>query len=173
MGDLRLFLLGQLCKGLCLVRHEEYGVIAETALPHGGKSDGAGGLPLGGDGVSVGEGAGDRAGEVGRPGGLTPEILQQQGIPALVVQSLAAVPGGVHTGAAVEGVHAQAGIVSDGGQLRQLADGLGLQHGILREGAPGLLHVHSDPQFLGTYYLHAELAQDGPHFPDLIGIMGR
>jgi len=53
VGDLRLFLLGQLCEGLCLVRHEEYGVIAETALPHGGKSDGAGSLPLGGDGVVI------------------------------------------------------------------------------------------------------------------------
>ena len=59
------------------------------------------------------------------------------------------------------------------GSFASLADGLGLQHGILSEGAPGLLHVHSDPQFLGTYYLHAELAQNGPHFPDLIGIMGR
>ena len=108
-----------------------------------------------------------------RTGGLPPHSLQQQHIPSPVIQPLAAVPGGVHTGAAVEGVHAQAGIVSDGGQLRQLADGLGLQHGILSEGAPGLLHVHSDPQFLGTYYLHAELAQNGPHFPDLIGIMGR
>ena len=108
-----------------------------------------------------------------RPGGLAPEILQQQGIPALVVQSLAAIPGGIHAGAAVEGVHAQAGIVGNGRELRQLADGLGLQHGILREGTPGLLHVHSDPQFLGTYYLHVELAQNGPHFPDLIGIMGR
>ena len=173
MGDLRLFLLGQLCKGLCLVRHEEYGVIAETALPHGGKSDGAGSLPLGGDGVPIGEGTGNGAGKMSRPGGLAPEILQQQGIPALVVQSLAAIPGGIHAGAAVEGVHAQAGIVGNGRELRQLADGLGLQHGILCEGAPGLLHVHSDPQLLGTYYLHAELAQNGPHFPDLIGIMGR
>ena len=173
MGDLRLFLLGQLCKGLCLVRHEEYGVIAETALPHGGKSDGAGSLPLGGDGIPIGEGTGNGAGKMSRPGGLPPHSLQQQHIPSPVIQPLAAVPGGVHTGAAVEGVHAQAGIVSDGGQLRQLADGLGLQHGILREGAPGLLHVHGDPQVLGTYYLHTELAQNGPHFPDLIGIMGR
>ena len=173
MGDLRLFLLGQLCKGLCLVRHEEYGVIAETALPHGGKSDGAGSLPFGGDGVPIGEGTGNGAGKMSRPGGLPPHSLQQQHIPSPVIQPLAAVPGGVHTGAAVEGVHAQAGIVSDGGQLRQLTDGLGLQHGILSEGAPGLLHVHSDPQFLGTYYLHVELAQNGPHFPDLIGIMGR
>ena len=31
-------------------------IIAETALPHGGKSDGAGSLPLGGDGVPIGEG---------------------------------------------------------------------------------------------------------------------
>lgn len=106
MGDLRLFLLGQLCKGFCLVGHEEYRIIAETALPHGGKSDGAGSLPLGGDGVPIGEGTGNGAGKMSRPGGLAPEILQQQGIPALVVQSLAAIPGGLHAGAAVEGVHA-------------------------------------------------------------------
>ena len=173
MGDLRLFLLGQLCKGLCLVRHEEYRVIAETALSHGGKSDGAGSLPLGGDGVPIGEGTGNGAGKMSRPGGLPPHSLQQQHIPSPVIQPLAAVPGGVHTGAAVEGVHAQAGIVSDGGQLRQLADGLGLQHGILCEGAPGLLHVHGDPQVFWANHLHAELAQNGPHFPDLIGIMGR
>ena len=80
MGDLRLFRLGQLGKGLGLFRHEKDRVITEAVLPHGGKGDGAGGLPLGGDGVSVGESAGDRAGEVGRPGGLAPEILQQQGI---------------------------------------------------------------------------------------------
>ena len=106
MGNFRLFLLGQLCKGLCLVRHEEYRVITEPVVPHRRKGDGAGGLSLSGDGIAVGEGAGNGAGKMRRPRGLPPEVLQQQGIPALIVQSLAAVPGGLHTGAAVEGVHA-------------------------------------------------------------------
>ena len=107
-----------------------------------------------------------------RPRGLPPEVLQQQGIPALIVQPLAAVPGGIHAGCAVERVHAEAGIVGNGRKLCQLANGFCFQHGVFRKGDAGLFHIHGDPQVLGAHHLDAEVLQNLPHLPELPGVVG-
>ena len=85
---------------------------------------------------------------------------------------VAAVAGGVHTGATVQSVHAQTGIIGDGGELGGGADGFRLQHGIFREGRAGLLHFHSQSQILGTDHLHAEPGQDGAHLLQFARIVG-
>ena len=108
---------------------------------------------------------------MGRPGGLTPHIVQQQGIPPPVVQLLPAVAGGVDPGAAVQSVHAESGVVGDGRQARRGADGLGFQHGVFGKGLPRLLHVHSDPQVCGTHHLNAEFGQNSGHLSQFIGIV--
>lgn len=86
MGDGALLLCRQLAEGLALLRHQEHRVVAKALRPHGGKGDGAVAAALRRQLIPVGEGTGDGAGEVGRPGGLSPHVLQQQGIPPPVIQ---------------------------------------------------------------------------------------
>ena len=84
MGHGALLLGAELAEGLAELRHQKHGVIAEAALPHGGEGDGAVAAALGGDGLSVGECAANRAGEVGGAGGLPPHGVQQQHVADLV-----------------------------------------------------------------------------------------
>ncbi|MPM65479.1 hypothetical protein SDC9_112376 [bioreactor metagenome] len=110
---------------------------------------------------------------MGRTGGRAPHGIQQQHVPPPVVQPLAAISGGVYSRAAVQRVHTKAGVICDGGQSRQSTDGPCLQHSILREGLSGLLHIHGETQVGGTDHLHAQNPQNGGHFLQLTGIMGR
>ena len=89
------------------------------------------------------------------PAGM--HILQQQHISSSVIQPFAAVAGGINAGAAVEGVHAEAGIISNGREFRKLTDGSGLQHSVFRKRGAGFLHLHSDSKLLGADNLYAEL----------------
>ena len=120
--------------------------------------------------VPVGEAAHHRRMEVGGTGPGSPEILQQQPIAGHIVIQ-AAIAGGVHTGGAVEGVHAQAGVVGNGGQSAGLHDGLGLDAGVFREGGAGFLRLQRQPQFGLEYYLHPQLAQNALHLRQLALIM--
>ena len=173
MGDGALLLRRQLAEGLALLRHQEHRIVAEALRPHGGESDGTVAPALRRQLVPVGKGAGDGAGEVGRPGGLAPHVLQQQGVPSPVVQSLSAVAGGVDAWTAVQGVHAQAGVVRDGGQPAGRTDDLGLQHGVFRKGGASLLHIHGDAHICGAHHLDTEAGEDLSHLPQLAGVMGR
>ena len=147
------------------------GAIAGTtdpALPLGGEGDGPRALPPGGDHVPVGEAAGDHRDELGRPGRLPPQVLQQQAIAPGVVQLRAAIAGGVYPRRPVQCVHAQAGVVGDGGQAAGLHHGLGLQQGVLLEGGARLLYVHIHPGLGLGADLYPQFRQDGVHFRQLL-----
>ena len=172
MGDGALLLCRQLAEGPALLRHQEHRVVAKSRRPHGGKGDGTVAPALRRQLVPAGKGAGDGAGEVGRPGSLSPHVLQQQGIPPPVVQLLPAVTGGIHAGSSVQGVHTETGVVRDGGQPAGRADGLGLQHGVFRKGGAGLLHVYGDSHVCGAHHFHPQSGEDIRHLLQLTGVMG-
>ena len=167
-----LLLRGELAEGLAQGGIEEDGVVAKAALSHGGKGDGALHLALRREGVPVGEGAGDGAGKVGGAGGLAPEVFQEQAVAAHIVQTLAAVAGGIDAGGSGQGVHAEAGIVRDGGKICRLADGLGLEHGVLGKRRAGLLYFKVDAKRLGGHHFHPEAGQNVRHFPQFFLILG-
>ena len=109
--------------------------------------------------------------EVGAAVRLPVHHLQKEAVAACVVQSLAAEARAVNAGAAVEGVHAKAGIVRNGGELRRLHDGLGLQKRVLREGLTRLLHLDLHAEVGLRHDLHAEIAQNGAHFRELLRVL--
>ena len=73
-----------------------------------------------------------------------PHILQQQSAAGRVAVQIA-VPGGVDARRALQPVHAQSGVVADGGQAAGFHDGFGLQRGVLGKGSARLLHVQRKP----------------------------
>ena len=85
---------------------------------------------------------------------------------------VAAVAGAVHAGRTVQCVHAQAGIVGDGGQAACLADDLGLDEGILGKGGAGLFRLNRDAQFLLADHLVALRFQNAAQFAELSGVAG-
>ena len=146
MAHRRLLLRSQLGVGLAQLRQEEDRVVAKAACALGGEGDSPRADALRLNGIPVGEHAGDGAGEVGGAAGSSPQVGQQQAVTARVVQLRAAVAGGVDPRRAVQGVHAHAGVVGNSGQAAGFHHRLGLQHGVLREGLPSLLHVHAEAQ---------------------------
>ena len=171
MGDGVLLLGAELGEGLFLLRHEEDGVVAEAVLPLGGVGQGAGALPPGGDNIPIGHAQGDDRDEFALPVQLPLHVLQQQAVPAHVVQALPAVPGGVDSGGTVQSVHGQAGVVGDGGEAAGLHDGLGLQEGVLLEGGPRLLHVHVHAHVGLQDHLHPLGGEDVPHLHQLVLVL--
>ena len=148
------------------------GAIAGTtdpALPLGGEGDGPRALPPGGEHVPVGEAAGDDGHKLCRPGHLAFHVLQQQPVAAGIVQPLAAVAGGINAGAAVEGIHAQAGVISNGREFRKLTDGSGLQHSVFRKRGAGFLHLRQ----VGGNHMNIQWLQNSLKFFQLMLIMCR
>ena len=121
-------------------------------------------------GVPVGEGADDGGVEMGGAVRCTPHIAQQQAA-ALRVAVQPAVAGGVDARRTLKPVHAQAGVVRDGGQAAGLHDGLCLQPGVLGKGGACLLHVDIHAHVGGHDHLHAQLAQNGLHLRQLALVM--
>ena len=165
------FLRRQLSEGLALFRHQKHRIVAEASLAHWREGDGAVAAPLRRQGIPIGEGAGNGTGKVGFPGGLPPHGVQKQHVPSPVVQLLPAVAGGIDAGPAVQGVHAETGVVRDGGQAGGLADGPGLQHGVFLKGGSRLLHIHGDPHIGGAHHLDAQVRKDGRHLFQLARIV--
>ena len=108
--------------------------------------------------------AADDADEPAGPVSLSLHVFQQELPPLLIVQALAAVPGGVHPRRAVQGVHRQAGIVGNGRQAGGLHDGPGLDPGVFLKGGAGLLRLQVHPHVGLGDDLHPELGQNLPHF---------
>ena len=85
---------------------------------------------------------------------------------------VAAVAGAVDAGGAVQRVHAEAGIVGDGGQAAGLADGLGLDEGIGLKGSAGLVRLDGDAKLLLADHLMALSLEDAPQLAELSGVAG-
>ena len=85
---------------------------------------------------------------------------------------VAAVAGAVDAGGAVQRVHAEAGIVGDGGQAAGLADGLGLDEGIGLKGSAGLVRLDGDAKLLLTDHFVALSLEDAPQLAELSGVAG-
>ena len=99
-------------------------------------------------------------------------VFQQQLQAAPVVQGrIAAVAGGVHAGCAAQGIHADAGIIRQGGQARGFHDGLCLDEGILLKGGAVLLHIQINAQLRLEHQLEAELLGDLADLHQLVGIL--
>jgi hypothetical protein len=113
----------------------------------------------------------DDAAEAAGPGELPRHAPEHQLIALLVGESLAAVAGGVDPRRAVQGVHAQTGVVRDGGEAAGLHDGLGLDAGVVREGLAVLLRLQVQTQLRLEHHLHAQSAQNLLHFPQLVLIV--
>ena len=85
---------------------------------------------------------------------------------------VAAVAGAVDAGSAVQRVHAEAGIVGDGGQAAGLADGLGLDEGIGLKGSAGLVRLDGDAKLLLADHFVALSLEDAPQLAELSGVAG-
>ena len=109
--------------------------------------------------------------EVGAAVGLPVHHLQKKTVAADVVQPLAAKARAVNAGAAVQRVDAQSRIVRNGGQLRRLNDGLGLEKRILGKGLARFLHLDLYAEVGLRHDLHAELAQNSAHFLQFLGVL--
>ena len=156
MADGVFLLRRQLGKGLAQLRHEKHRVIAEAVVPLGGVGNGAEAVPGGVQPVPIGEAADDGRVEMGGAGPGTPEILQQQAIPGLVAVH-AAVAGGIDARCAVQRVHAQAGVVGDGGQAAGLHHSHGLDGGVLGEGGSVFLRLQAQAHVGLEDHLHPQL----------------
>ena len=93
---------------------------------------------------------------MGGAGPGAPEILQQQAIPGLVAVH-AAVAGGIDARCAVQRVHAQAGVVGDGGQAAGLHHSHGLDGGVLGEGGSVFLRLQVQAHVGLEDHLHPQL----------------
>ena len=96
-------------------------------------------------------------------GTLPLHIPEQQPVSPLVVQSPAAVAGGIDPGRSVQGVHAEAGVVGYGRETALFADRLRFQKGVFRKGGPRLLHIHLDTKLGLEDDLYPQLAQNSLH----------
>ncbi len=106
-------------------------------------------LATGLDDLALGGDHGDDADEfrLSLPIGHVLGVFQQQHFPVVITHSgVAAVTGGVDAGRAVQCVHSNTAVVSQGGQSAGLHDGLGLDQGILLKGGSVLLHIDVQPQ---------------------------
>ena len=98
--------------------------------------------------------------------------FQQFIIVGLVVAVAAAVAGAVDAGGTVQCIHAQAGVIGDGGQAAGLADGLGLDEGIGLKGSAGLVRLDGDAKLLLADHFVALSLEDAPQLAELSGIAG-
>ena len=89
-----------------------------------------------------------------------------------IVTVMAAVAGAVHAGCAVQRVHTQAGVIGDGRQAAGLADGLGLDEGILGKGGAGLLRLDGDAQLFLADHLVSLRFQNAAQLAKLSGVAG-
>ena len=156
MADGVFLLRRQLGKGLAQLRHEKHRVIAEAVVPLGCIGNGAEAISGGVQPVPIGKAADDGGVEMGGAGPSTPEILQQQAIAGLVTVH-AAVSGGIDARCAIQRVHAQAGVVGNGGQAAGLHDGHGLDGGVFGEGDAVFLRLQVQAHVGLEDHLHPQL----------------
>ena len=91
----------------------------------------------------------------------------------LVIAVVAAVAGAVHAGCTVQCVHAQTGVIGDGGQAAGLADSLCLDEGVFRKGGAGFLRLDGDAQLLLADHLMSLRFQNAAQLAKLSGVAGR
>ena len=106
------------------------------------------------------------------PGRHSLHGVQKLVVVGFVVAVAAAVAGTVHAGRTAQRIHAQAGVIGDGGQTACLADSLGLDEGILGKGGAGLLRLDGDAQLLLADHLVALRFQNAAQFAELSGVAG-
>ena len=82
----------------------------------------------------------------------------------------AAVAGTVDAGRTAQRIHAQAGVISDGGQTACLADGFSLDEGVLGKGGAGLLRLDGDAQLFLADHLMSLRFQNAAQLPELARI---
>ncbi len=99
-------------------------------------------------------------------------VLEKLVVVGLVVAVVAAVAGAVDAGSAVQRIHAEAGIVGDGGQAAGLADGLGFDEGIGLKGSAGLVRLDGDAKLLLADHFVALSLEDAPQLAELSGVAG-
>ena len=160
MGDGVLLLRRQLGEGLFQLGHEEDGVEAEAPVPHGRKGDGAAANALCVQLVPVGEAAGDVAGEVAGTGELPLHGAQEHLVLLRLGHARLTVTGAIHPGAALEGVHAETGVVCDGRQAAGFHDGLRLDFGVLGKGGASFVRLQVQSHVGLQDHFHAQLTQD-------------
>jgi len=79
---------------------------------------------------------------------------------------------GLNAGRTAQRLHAQAGVIGDGGQAACLADGFSLDEGVLGKGGAGLLRLDGDAQLLLADHLVALRFQNAAQFAELSGVAG-
>ena len=79
---------------------------------------------------------------------------------------------GLNAGRTAQRIHAQAGVVGDGGQAAGLADGLGLDESIFCKGGAGLVRLDGDAQLLLADHFVALSLEDAPQLAELSGVAG-
>ena len=80
---------------------------------------------------------------------------------------------GLNAGRTAQRIHAQAGVIGDGGQAAGFADGLGLDEGVFLKSGAGLIGFNGDAQLLLADHLVALRFQNAPQFTELTGVAGR
>ena len=104
--------------------------------------------------------------------GGAPHVLQQQRAAGRVAVQTA-VPGGVDARCALQPVHAQAAVITDGRQAAGLHHGSGFQRGVLRECRSRLLHIQRKAQVGFQHHFHTQPVQDLLHLLQFSAVMGR
>src|SRR5574344_2001787 len=159
VGDCGALFQRHLCKGLSLVRHEEYRVVAKAVVAHRRIRNGAVAIAVRAQNVAVRKRAGDGRMKTGAAVGLPLHHLKKEHIAPPVVQSLAAEARAVDAGSAVERVNAQTRIVCDGRKPRRLHHGLRLEQRVLGKGLAGLLDLALHAELCFGNDLHAETGE--------------
>ena len=104
--------------------------------------------------------AGDVAGEVAGTGELPLHGAQEHLVLLRLGHARLAVTGAIHPGAALEGVHAETGVVCDGRQAAGFHDGLRLDFGILGKGGASFVRLQVQSHVGLQDHFHAQLTQD-------------
>ncbi|GAA2798902.1 hypothetical protein GCM10019017_50840 [Streptomyces showdoensis] len=119
--------------------------------------------------------AAEQAKWAARWGGVDVGELGEEQVQVGLVVAVAAGPAGREdAGGAVEDVHAEAGVVGDGGQAGGPGEGVGLEEGVLGEGDAGFLDVGDLGERVRADELVVEsgVGEDRVEFGDLARVAG-
>ena len=97
-------------------------------------------------------------------------VFQQFIVVGFIVAVVAAVAGAVNARSPIQSIHAEAGVIGDGGHAAGFADGLGLDEGIGRKGGARFLGLKGDAQLFLAHHLVALRFQNAAQLPELARI---
>ena len=100
-------------------------------------------------------------------------VFQQLIVVGFIVAVVAAVAGAVNPRGPIQSIHAEAGVIGDGGHAAGFADGLGLDEGVFLKSGAGLIGFNGDAKLLLADHLVALRFQNAPQFTELTGVAGR